>query len=172
MWTDLFQTWYYANMTKPYNLISVWMTLMFTQGHRVTGMVEFVQSLCCKAAWSKSNVCDCWLCKEDDHGEDVWVWRIWMIWALILFFLQTSQLILMKFSMVPQSVVLLKLMINIFCIIFVWSFLSFVYIFKKSQFSHWPLHSCSLCICILWKPVSKILLFNMLLLFHHLSHFS
>ena len=31
------------NMTKLYSFIPVWMTLMFTQGHMVTGKLEFVQ---------------------------------------------------------------------------------------------------------------------------------
>ena len=34
------------------------MTLMFTEDHRVTGKLDFVQSFCCKIAWSNLNVCD------------------------------------------------------------------------------------------------------------------
>ena len=50
-------------MTKLYTLIPVWMTLMFTQGHRKAGIV---QSVCCKVAWSNSNVHDYWLWKGSD----------------------------------------------------------------------------------------------------------
>ena len=39
---------------------------MFTQGHRVTGKLELVQSLCCKVAWSNWDVQDGWFCKGDD----------------------------------------------------------------------------------------------------------
>ena len=46
------------NSTKFYSLIPEWMTLMCTQGHRVTGKLELVQSFCGKDAWSNSNVCD------------------------------------------------------------------------------------------------------------------
>ena len=42
--------------TNLYSLIPVWMTLMFTQGHRVTGKLELVQSFCWKVTWSSSNV--------------------------------------------------------------------------------------------------------------------
>ena len=49
------------NTTKLYSLIPVWMTLMLTQGHRVTGKVELVQSFCRTVAWSNSNVHDDWL---------------------------------------------------------------------------------------------------------------
>ena len=55
--------------TKLYILIPVWMTLMFTQGHKITGNLELVRSFCCKVAWSNSDICDCWLCKGDDCGE-------------------------------------------------------------------------------------------------------
>ena len=44
-------------------LIAVWMALMFTQGCRVVGNVELVQSFCCKVAWINSSVHDGWLCK-------------------------------------------------------------------------------------------------------------
>ena len=52
--------------TKLYNLFTVWITLMFTQGPRVTGKLEVVQLFYCKVAWSSSNVHDSWLCKGDD----------------------------------------------------------------------------------------------------------
>ena len=42
------------------------MTLMFTQGHRITEKVELVQSFFYKVAWTNWNVLDGWLCKEDD----------------------------------------------------------------------------------------------------------
>ena len=57
------------NTTKFYSLIPVWMTLMFTQGHRIMGKLELVQSFCCKVAWRNSNVHDGWLCKRD-------VWKV------------------------------------------------------------------------------------------------
>ena len=57
------------NTTKLYILIPVWMTLMFIQGHRVTGNLEFVESICCQVAWSNSNVSDGWLWKRDDCEE-------------------------------------------------------------------------------------------------------
>ena len=44
-------------------------SLMYTQGHRVTGKLEFVQSFCCKVAWSNSNVCDGWSSKGKDYEE-------------------------------------------------------------------------------------------------------
>ena len=65
--------------TKLYSLIPVWMTLMFTQGDRVTEKLELVQSFCCKAAWSGSNVRYGWLCKGDDCEEVLKVWRIWIV---------------------------------------------------------------------------------------------
>ena len=41
------------------------MTLMFIQGHRVTGKLDLVQSFCCKVA----NVYNGCLCKCDDYEE-------------------------------------------------------------------------------------------------------
>ena len=38
------------NMTTLYSPIPVWMTLMLTRGHRVTGKQELVQSFCFKVA--------------------------------------------------------------------------------------------------------------------------
>ena len=55
------------NTSKLYSLISFWMTLMFAQGHR--DKLELVHSFCCKVAWSNSNVCDGWSCKEEDCEE-------------------------------------------------------------------------------------------------------
>ena len=52
--------------TKLYKLIPVWMTLMFTQGHR---KVKLVQSACHKITWSNWNIHDGWLCKGDDCEE-------------------------------------------------------------------------------------------------------
>ena len=57
------------NTAKVYSLISVWMTLMFTQGHWATGKLELVQAFCCKVAWSSSNVGDGWLCKGNGSEE-------------------------------------------------------------------------------------------------------
>ena len=48
------------------SLIPVWMTLMFTQTHRVSGKLELVQSFCYKVVWNKSNTHDGWICKGDD----------------------------------------------------------------------------------------------------------
>ena len=72
------------NMTKLYSLIPVWMTLMFIQGHSITGKVELVQSFCCKVAWSNADVFDGWLCKEDDGEEVLPVMQIWIVWAFSL----------------------------------------------------------------------------------------
>ena len=47
----------------------VWITLIFTQGHRVMGKVELVWSFCCKVTWSYSSLHDGWLCKGDDCKE-------------------------------------------------------------------------------------------------------
>ena len=58
--------------TNLYSVIPVWMSLMFTQGHRVTGKLELVQSFCCGIAWSNSIIHDCWLCKEDDFEETLY----------------------------------------------------------------------------------------------------
>ena len=58
------------NTSKLYSLSPVWMTLVFTQGHRITGKLERVQWFCCKVAWSNSDVRDGWLCKEE-YCEEV-----------------------------------------------------------------------------------------------------
>ena len=71
------------DITKLYSLISVWMTLMFTDGDRVMGKLKLLQSFYWKVAWSNSNVNDGWLCKGDDYGE-VYVWQIWVVWAFAL----------------------------------------------------------------------------------------
>ena len=52
-----------------YNQYSVWMTFVFTQGHRVPEMLELVQSFCCKVAWSNPNVRIGWLCRWVDCKE-------------------------------------------------------------------------------------------------------
>ena len=56
-------------MTKLYNLIPVWMTLVFTQGHRIMGKLEFELPLFRKVALSNSSVHEGWLCKGDDCEE-------------------------------------------------------------------------------------------------------
>ena len=48
------------NSTILYSLFPVWMTLTFTQSHRVSGELELVQSFCCKVSWRNQNVCDGW----------------------------------------------------------------------------------------------------------------
>ena len=42
---------------------------MFTQGHRVMGKLELVQSFCCKVAWSNTCIHDGWIIKGDDYEE-------------------------------------------------------------------------------------------------------
>ena len=59
--------------TKVCSMIPVLMILKFTQGHRVMGKLELVQSVCCEVAWSNSNVCDGWW----------WLWRSPVIMANI-----------------------------------------------------------------------------------------
>ena len=59
------------NATKLYSLITVWMTLMFTQGDMIKGKLELVWSFCCNAVWSNSNVHDGWLCTGDDWSTCV-----------------------------------------------------------------------------------------------------
>ena len=54
------------DMSKLYGLIPVWMSVMLTQDHRVTGKLEILQSFCCKVAWSNLIVFDGWFCKGDD----------------------------------------------------------------------------------------------------------
>ena len=46
------------NTTELYSLIPVQMTSVLTQGHRVTGKLDPVQSFCCKVAGRNSNVHD------------------------------------------------------------------------------------------------------------------
>ena len=43
-WTNLFQTWYRTGFDKPCSLISLWMTLTFTQDHKLLRQLDFVQS--------------------------------------------------------------------------------------------------------------------------------
>ena len=54
------------NMAELYILTPVWMILTFTQGHRIVRKLDFVQSFCCKVAWSCPNIQRAWLCKWDD----------------------------------------------------------------------------------------------------------
>ena len=63
------------DMTKLYSLISVWMTMMFTQGHKVMGKLELVQSFFEKL--HEATVHYGWLHKGNDC-EEVPVWGIWM----------------------------------------------------------------------------------------------
>ena len=69
------------NTTKLYNLIPVWMTLLFTQDQRVMGKLELVQSF-----WVKQLK---YLWKPIVQGR----WKlspvrwIWIIWVFALFFL-------------------------------------------------------------------------------------
>ena len=50
------------DMTKFFILMSVWMILTFTEGHRVRRKLLFVQMLCCKVV--QSSICSGWLHKE------------------------------------------------------------------------------------------------------------
>ena len=67
--TDIFQYWYDDRHDSTLHFDSVWTTLTFAQGHRLTSKLELVQSLCCKVAWTRPNFCDGWLCEGDDHKE-------------------------------------------------------------------------------------------------------
>ena len=68
-----------------YSLCPVWMTLtLFTQGHRLMGKIELLQSFCWNFAWSSWSVCDSWLCKGDDCEEVLSVWWISIVWAFAL----------------------------------------------------------------------------------------
>ena len=58
-----------VDMTDLYILISVWMSLTFTQGHRLMRTLELVKSFCWKVAQSYTNICRGWLCKDDDCRE-------------------------------------------------------------------------------------------------------
>ena len=49
---------------------TVWVSLMFSQGHRVTGKVELVQSFWCRVAYTKQLKCLWWLIM---WGR--WLWR-------------------------------------------------------------------------------------------------
>ena len=65
-----------------------WVTLTFTQGHRIIEKLELVQNF--TVFWSssrQSNVCDCLLCNGVDFKEILQVWWIWISWtfALLLF---------------------------------------------------------------------------------------
>ena len=53
------------NMTNVYSLIPVWMTLMFTQGHRAMLKLELVHSFCCV----KQFRCSWWLIMSGG-----WLW--------------------------------------------------------------------------------------------------
>ena len=57
------------DMTNPYSLIPIWMTLMFSKGHRVAGKQSLHAVILLKVAWNNSNIRDGWLCKENDCGE-------------------------------------------------------------------------------------------------------
>ena len=57
------------NTAEFYSLIPVWMILVFTQGQRVAGNRDLVQSFCCEAAWGNSNIRDGWLYNVDDFEK-------------------------------------------------------------------------------------------------------
>ena len=60
------------DMTKLYNLIPEWMTLTFTQGHRVLRNVELVQSFCGKVLWSLQRLIF-WGCLQRNPVCPVWI---------------------------------------------------------------------------------------------------
>ena len=70
--------------TKFYGMVPVWMTLIFTQSQSAAGLLEPVQSLCCKVVWSNPVGRDCWFGKGDDFKEVLEVWWIWIVWAFAL----------------------------------------------------------------------------------------
>ena len=49
------------NTNKLFSLIPIWMTLMFTQGHRVTKKLQLVQLFSYKVARRESDLCDCYI---------------------------------------------------------------------------------------------------------------
>ena len=81
------------------------MTLTFTQSHRVSGILELVQSFSCKVAWNNSKVCDGWLCKLEDLKEVLGVWQMWIVWAFALLcldlFAVSAYLLFVAVSVIP-----------------------------------------------------------------------
>ena len=67
--TKIFQSCQMLGMMKLYSIISVWMTLTLSWGHRVVEKLELVESFCCEAAWSKPDIYDDWLHKEDNFEK-------------------------------------------------------------------------------------------------------
>ena len=72
--------------TKFYGLIPVWMTLRFTQGHRITWKLELAQSFCCKVAWSNPNVMVdyAWQVKKSCENGEYGLFEHWLFIFLIL----------------------------------------------------------------------------------------
>ena len=52
------------------------MTVIFTQGHRVTGRLEIVESFFFKVAWRNPNFCAGGVYRVDDFTEHLQIWRI------------------------------------------------------------------------------------------------
>ena len=135
------------NTTKLYSWILVWMTLIFTQGHRVSGKVELVQLLCCKVTWSNSSIRDVWLCKKDDCE-----WRIWTVWALVLLVCLFVLLLLSSSFCLGHFV----------CLLFAWlvGFLIRCFCFPLFEHDFYPLKSWITVIVIpavsvSWTPVES-----------------
>ena len=71
------------DMIKVYSMISLWMTVVFTWGHTVTGSLKLVLSCCFKVVRNNPNVYDGWICKGDDCEQILWVWQMWIMWAFV-----------------------------------------------------------------------------------------
>ena len=71
---------------KLSRLIPAWMILNFTQGHRVTGRLRLVQTLCCWVEWSSPNFCSGWFCKGDDCKSSYKYCECGLFQHLFLFF--------------------------------------------------------------------------------------
>ena len=68
-------------MTKLFSLIPVWMTLMFTQGHRVMGNLEFVQSFCSVSQPCQGEVC---VSQSVNHVKREWTCHLNVCGCLVV----------------------------------------------------------------------------------------
>ena len=78
------------DMTRVKSILGVWMTVTFTQSHRVTGKLELVQLFCCKVSRSSPYVCDGSSCMGDHFTEDLQVWRECIVWVLAVLVISIS----------------------------------------------------------------------------------
>ena len=53
-----------TNAANFFRFMYIWMTMAFTQEHRVIRKLEHVKLFCCKVAWSIPNFCDGWFVTE------------------------------------------------------------------------------------------------------------